>query len=109
MRVEKFLQGLGYEYPDRQVFFYIRGAYPFYLFSSFFLMSYFFFFSPEGFADEWGSFYLFTFFLKIALSFALAIIKPSYNERNDAIEKYIMECRFDLQRFRCPHENLVGI
>mmetsp|Transcript_40339 Transcript_40339/g.38815 ORF Transcript_40339/g.38815 Transcript_40339/m.38815 type:complete len:208 (+) Transcript_40339:290-913(+) len=105
MYVERFLQNKGYEYLDRQPFFFIRGAYPFYIMSSFFLMSYFYFLTDDTFVQSWNLLYLSTFLLKFLLSFVLVFKKPAFIEKQESVEKYIRECRMDLQRFRCPQEN----
>ncbi len=80
----------------------MRGAYPFYIISSFFLMSYFYWFAPSDYILTWGNTYLATFILKFLLTFLLVFMLPCHTERIDGVEQYIRECRMDLQRFRCP-------
>jgi hypothetical protein len=103
--VSKFVEGkftkLGVK--NRQNFFFIRGAYPFYIFSSFFLMTYLLFGTPTEFYDQWSTLYFTTFILKFLLTFVLIWVDPGTVEKMPAIEEYIKECRIDLQRNKCPH------
>jgi hypothetical protein len=82
MPIEKFLERLGYTYENRQMFFFLRGAYPFYALSSFFLLTYFYFLTPEYYKEEWEYIYYITFILKFLVTFILAYITTNKVEKN---------------------------
>lgn len=87
---------------NRQKFFLIRGAYPFYLMSSLFLLSFFHFYMDEDFKSQWSTIYHSTFILKFVLTFVLAYVDPAHFQRDPNVEEYIKECRMDLQKNVCP-------
>lgn len=78
MYVEKTLETCGFPYENRQMFFFIRGAYPFYTLSNLFLFTYFYFMTPKDYKEDWEMFYYVTFILKFLISFYLAYKKTSF-------------------------------
>lgn len=102
--VEDLLHTFGIENKHR--FFFIRGPYPVYLLSSLYLMSYFYFFMDEDFQQSWGNFYYGTFMAKIMVTVILAFMEPCWVIKDEAINEFISNYREDLQRNRCPRDEM---
>ena len=87
MAVEHCLKKL--KVKNQQRFFFIRGAYPFYVALSLFLMSYFYFFMDEQFQAIWCIPYYGTFGFKILLTFILAYTPPSWVVKDEELQEFV--------------------
>lgn len=67
MIVEGFFTKMGIPFEKRQKFFLVRGAFPFYLISSLFLLTYFMWLSPEGYYEQWKLLFFGTMIVKVCL------------------------------------------
>lgn len=87
-------------------FFPIRGAYPFYLLSSLFLLTYFEFMAHKDFKEDFSDLFYWSFLIKFLLTIIIVFMPPSYVKPIPELERYLKECRIDLTRYRCPKENI---
>jgi hypothetical protein len=81
---------------NRQRFFFIRGAYPFYIVSSAMMLCFVNYFMPADFKNDWLSVLMTLFCVKFLFTLLLVIIPPSFLENDSKVETYIRNCRMDL-------------
>src|SRR5438132_385613 len=91
IKVEAAFTYLGIPVQKRYWFFPIRGAYPFYILSSFFLLSYFEFMAHQDFKETFSELFYWSFLIKFLLSIIIVFMPPKYVKPIPELERYIKE------------------